>query len=620
MAPKIAGLIGHSEAHRDSDGETSESGNTDAPDGGDGETEGDGDGDGASAGVGRGMDASDGTAVEASHDEGMDACDGDSVASGELSVLMMEDLSRAAALRARARRGASAGSATEASSKTGGGPGDEAGGIGRSHAGSGTARKRGASQHNAARASDVEERDAGAPCDAGGTGSEPFARSAARRPVAREAGRGDDQELREIAPLKVAELGAYIGLQNMFIEEHYELTREMYPTVTLDDWYRMFVPQATLAAREEHTAAMISGDHPSYRGLTMLRVRAASGALAGYIMYEKVGVLSQPKGKRKRADAVAVPARDAGDCFTLIRQFFVQRELRGLGHGRALLHAMLQALGSSEHGRDVRLSVSELNSIRPWYRRLGFRTQSLTTTFVGCREEGNLIVFEDMRWFRGTTQPETQDAPQLFNSNVLDEVLTVTYPDGSGTYRLRVMGYNRERNWHSCDSSNLSTWLGGSFTDLLDLNEYYMNGHAVFDRPLCLAFREQHFARRKKREETRRVARLCKTTCKPLVVKSDDSALGPILEGVYQFYTKNGGRPVYRKDLAGDAGGREVLIYFWEKLRGPLKCGWYFGGPKTSADPVWAFHPSVDDRPPSADWRQSHRTNARRDLDVCLAT
>merc|ERR1712187_443155 len=63
----------------------------------------------------------------------------------------------------------------------------------------------------------------------------------------------------------------------------------------------------------------------------------------------------------------------------------------------------------------------------------------------------------------------------------------------------------------------------------------------------------------------------------------------------------NHGKPTYKK--TEQAGGEDVLIYFWDNRDGDAFSGWWFG-PKVGGDQVWAYHANKTSLvPPTTGWR-----------------
>jgi len=69
-------------------------------------------------------------------------------------------------------------------------------------------------------------------------------------------------------------------------------------------------------------------------------------------------------------------------------------------------------------------------------------------------------------------------AKRRYGEELVGELLEVTYPEG--TFRVRVVDYIRQRQWHIVDSAGLSTWEGESFTDELIISEMEDEGALVF--------------------------------------------------------------------------------------------------------------------------------------------
>merc|ERR1712087_269623 len=62
-----------------------------------------------------------------------------------------------------------------------------------------------------------------------------------------------------------------------------------------------------------------------------------------------------------------------------------------------------------------------------------------------------------------------------------------------------------------------------------------------------------------------------------------------------------GSKPTYKK--TEQAGGEDVLIYFWDNRDGDAFCGWWFG-PKVGGDQVWAYHADKSAQtPPINGWK-----------------
>merc|ERR1712032_754356 len=140
-------------------------------------------------------------------------------------------------------------------------------------------------------------------------------------------------------------------------------------------------------------------------------------------------------------------------------------------------------------------SVLELNhGAMCWYRSVGFAIVRLYTEFVGEREQANVIVFLEMQRREGSL-----GVPTLFKGEVVNEVITIDYPDKSGAYQVRIVDYDGHRRWHHVDSCGLSLWDGETFTDLVDLNVFFRDGHISFARPLSLVHRDVELSKREAR-------------------------------------------------------------------------------------------------------------------------
>merc|ERR1712037_1018508 len=137
--------------------------------------------------------------------------------------------------------------------------------------------------------------------------------------------------------------------------------------------------------------------------------------------------------------------------WTQLKQIFVRREWRRRGCGQLPLHSMTRAL-DGECCRDVRLSVLELNhGAMCVYRSVGFAIVRLYTEFVGEREQANVVVYHEMQ--RSDGNP---GVPALFRGEIVNEVITIDYPDKSGAYQVRIVDYDVCRRWHHVDSCGLS--------------------------------------------------------------------------------------------------------------------------------------------------------------------
>eukprot|EP00416_Gambierdiscus_australes_P009987 CAMPEP_0171127112 /NCGR_PEP_ID=MMETSP0766_2-20121228/114648_1 /TAXON_ID=439317 /ORGANISM="Gambierdiscus australes, Strain CAWD 149" /LENGTH=174 /DNA_ID=CAMNT_0011590199 /DNA_START=101 /DNA_END=621 /DNA_ORIENTATION=- len=160
---------------------------------------------------------------------------------------------------------------------------------------------------------------------------------------------------------------------------------------------------------------------------------------------------------------------------------------------------MLKALPPALQ-QDIRLSVVDLNtSATKWYRREGFVVVNLSRELIGQRDEANVIVYQEMR--RVKNVPKSQlTVPLLFRREVMYEIIRISYPDNSGVFDVKVVGYNEKERWHFIDSRGLSLWEGESFTDTVNLNEFFRDGHVQFKRPLSLVQRDAYLTLRESRK------------------------------------------------------------------------------------------------------------------------
>lgn len=100
----------------------------------------------------------------------------------------------------------------------------------------------------------------------------------------------------------------------------------------------------------------------------------------------------------------------------------------------------------------------------------------------------------------GLAANKTKDLAPLFRSEIIGEIVTITYPDNAGVFDVRVSKYDENTKWHIVESDGLSYWDDDDFDDEIDLNEYYRNGRVRFKRHLCIIHREMTLRRREARK------------------------------------------------------------------------------------------------------------------------
>merc|ERR1712187_58509 len=71
-----------------------------------------------------------------------------------------------------------------------------------------------------------------------------------------------------------------------------------------------------------------------------------------------------------------------------------------------------------------------------------------------------------------------------YGAELVGKVIDITYTDSNETYRVKIVGYDRDSFWHEVDSTGYSVWHDDedgddTFTDKIDLNS--MNGLSRVD-------------------------------------------------------------------------------------------------------------------------------------------
>jgi len=182
-----------------------------------------------------------------------------------------------------------------------------------------------------------------------------------------------------------------------------------------------------------------------------------------------------------------------------VNQIFVLQEWRKCGCGKSMFTSMLKQLKPAEY-EDIRLSVVDLNvAATRWYRFHGFVVVNLFREFIGKRDDANIVIYQEMRRFSGS-KLELMAVPSLFKSEVIHQVITIDYPDKSGIFEVRIVGFDEKNRFHYVDSRGLSLWEGESFTDVVNLNELYRDGYVSFKTDLSLVHHDLELSKREMRK------------------------------------------------------------------------------------------------------------------------
>lgn len=313
---------------------------------------------------------------------------------------------------------------------------------------------------------------------------------------------GSDVPEFTVSRLEIRDVDEFIVLQDLFAEEHFSFTRGIYDKVSFRDWQLCLLCPAHIlekeGGREDHVTGMVKQEALCFQALTILKATCKYNGgcprLVGYIMFQVQGEV-RPKHRRRRQGR---PQAATGP-WVQVKQFFVRRPLRRLGCGRRLFAGMVEAL-EMDVREDIRLSVLDLNTMATrWYRSQGFVVFNLSRDFIGHKDEVNVIVYQEMRRLDGGKKETLKSVPSLFKGEVIYEEIRVHYPDNSGTFDVRVVGYNERERWHFVDSRGLSLWEGETFTDEINLNEFYRDGHVEFKRHLSLVIRDAEFTKLERR-------------------------------------------------------------------------------------------------------------------------
>mmetsp|Transcript_98374 Transcript_98374/g.175152 ORF Transcript_98374/g.175152 Transcript_98374/m.175152 type:complete len:352 (+) Transcript_98374:167-1222(+) len=306
----------------------------------------------------------------------------------------------------------------------------------------------------------------------------------------------------EVRNLSLTDTESFIKLQDLFVHEHLELTQQVYQEVTLRDWQlSLLCPEHVLdepRGRTEHAESMAKREHESFRNLTILIGHFASRShqapeQVGYIMYQ----VHKGCGRKKKRSPEESPWP-----FVEVKQLYVCPAYRQCGCGTMLFERMMQALDSQQQA-DLRLSVLDLNvTATRWYRTRGFVVCGLTPEFLGRKEDSQVIAYQVMQRLSGAPAEEVaQKGPALlFKHEIMGEVINMTYPDTSGSFDVRIVGWLERQRLHVVHSGDLSRWEGEIFEDQIDLNALFRDGHVTFRRNLSLVMRDVEITKQLSRQ------------------------------------------------------------------------------------------------------------------------
>ncbi|OLP81988.1 hypothetical protein AK812_SmicGene37403 [Symbiodinium microadriaticum] len=233
----------------------------------------------------------------------------------------------------------------------------------------------------------------------------------------------------QVRRIDLEDVEVFMSLQDGFVLEHHSMTSMVYEEVSLLDWQHSLVcPREILekpGGRRQQVVSIVKQEHRYYRDLYILLARE-DGHEAGYVMYQV------HKGKRK--DAVA-------SAYVEVKQIFVEPELRKRGLGKLLLDGMMQAV-KGQQCHNIRLSVIDLNEAATrWYRVQGFVMIGLVWEYVGPADNSHLVAYQVMQKYSAAPEQPVADRATFFRSEIIGEVVTITYPDGSGPFDVTIRGW-----------------------------------------------------------------------------------------------------------------------------------------------------------------------------------
>jgi len=310
----------------------------------------------------------------------------------------------------------------------------------------------------------------------------------------------------QVRPLEVDDAQCFIGLQDAFAEEHRSLTRSLYLELSLRDWQLALCCPARIldeeGCRETHVRSMVLADMKCYKSLHVLKAMAvpSSGggepACVGYVMYETCGA----GGGHAQGSKSAV----RGQPWIDLKQIYVATPYRHQKCGSLLFEQMLAAVDDALR-EDVRICVLDLNTkgIR-WFRSMGFIADDIRKEVIGNKDEVNVIAFVYMQRRLHNGRPAEVPVPSLFKTEVVGEILAIDYPDNSGAFEVKVVDYDPRTKRHKVDTEGFCE-DGEEFSEDIDLNLFFRNGHVHFRRQLSLVHRdvelERKALRKRKAEE-----------------------------------------------------------------------------------------------------------------------
>eukprot|EP00931_Biecheleriopsis_adriatica_P079879 TRINITY_DN5321_c0_g1_i2.p1 TRINITY_DN5321_c0_g1~~TRINITY_DN5321_c0_g1_i2.p1 ORF type:complete len:370 (+),score=75.93 TRINITY_DN5321_c0_g1_i2:76-1185(+) len=309
-----------------------------------------------------------------------------------------------------------------------------------------------------------------------------------------------------VRKLEADDTHAFIALQDLFVQEHHELTKGIYEEVTLRDWQlSLLCPEHVMDkpnGRIEHVESMVKQEHECFQNLhifvaTLGTSNGHAAPFVGYIMYQ---VHRGCGNKKKRAlDESPWP-------YVQVKQIFVCPEYRHRGFGKRLFETMIEALDEQQR-EDLQLSVLDLNTTATtWYRSQGFVVSGLTWEFLGKRKDFHVVVYQSMHRLLGLpAESLKQKTGNIFRFEVIGEVISIEYPDGSGTFDVRIVGWLERDGVHCVDSRGLSDSDVPRFTDLVDLTAYFRDGHVRFQRNLSLVMRDVEMTKHYVRQDKARI-------------------------------------------------------------------------------------------------------------------
>lgn len=288
-----------------------------------------------------------------------------------------------------------------------------------------------------------------------------------------------------VRKIRLEDVPEFIKLQDEFVVEHHKFTQKLYGKVSIVDWQHcLLCPERimkTPGGREKQIIEMVKQENAAFRNLHVLVVADGDPAVqVGYIMFHV------HKSKRSRLEN-----GHASPPHVQVKQLFVRSSHRRQGLGSLLLDGMKKVAPGPET-EDLRLSVLDLNEMAfTWYRSRGFVLTGVVWEYLGPQDNAHLVAYQVMqRLTRNSPGSVKSDKAILFRSEIIGEIVSIKYPDGSGPFYVTIRGWQESEKMHMVDSRNLSSWDGAPFTDLIDFNEAFTSGRASFHRELSLVMRD----------------------------------------------------------------------------------------------------------------------------------